>query len=119
MEAVGRHILLELYECDSSILNNVEVVEAIMREAAQKAGATILGGTFHKFDPHGVTGILAIAESHLSVHTWPEYEYAAVDVFICGDQVNPEVSCLCIIKGFKAQKKTLFEMKRGMMFSTP
>ena len=73
MENLGRHILLEVYGCDASVLNDTGRVEKILTEAAILAGAHIVGTTFHKFNPHGVSGVVVIAESHFSVHTWPEY----------------------------------------------
>ncbi len=115
MEALGRHLLLELYDCDAIILNDITAVEDIMIAAAEKAEGTILKSTFHQFEPQGVTGIIAIAESHLSIHTWPEYNYAAVDIFTCGKRVNPDKACNHIIEKLKAQKQMLIEVKRGVI----
>ena len=84
MDALGRHLLLELNDCNREVLDDLDYIRQAMRGAAEQAGATIVGESFHKFDPIGVTGIVAIAESHLCIHTWPEYGYAAADVFTCG-----------------------------------
>ena len=77
---LGRHLLLELYNCDTSLLNDTKRIEAALVEAARLVGATIIDTSFHHFSPYGVSGVVIIAESHITVHTWPEYNYAAVDV---------------------------------------
>ncbi len=91
MSALGKHILAEYKECDVSILNDIQKIESLLLKAAQKAGAFVLGSSFHRFQPQGVSGVVIISESHLAIHTWPELGYAAVDIFTCGD-VKPEVS---------------------------
>ena len=78
---LGRHILAEFFECDSNVLNNPQLVEKYMLEAALECGATVVNKCFHLFMPHGVSGVVIISESHLAIHTWPEYGYAAVDLF--------------------------------------
>ena len=77
MEVLGSHLLLELKDCNPDLLNDLSFLRRSMIETAQDVGATIVGESFHHFSPQGVTGILAIAESHISIHTWPEYGYAA------------------------------------------
>lgn len=89
MHSLGRHLLLELHECSSEILNNLETVKTALVEAAKRAEATIIDVVFHEFNPFGISGVVVIAESHLSIHTWPEYRYAAVDIFSCGDSLKP------------------------------
>ncbi len=89
MKALGRHILVEYYQCNADILNNQNLVENYMVEAAKSTGSTVVNSSFHKFSPHGVSGVVVIAEAHLAIHTWPEYNYAAVDLFTCGNTVNP------------------------------
>ena len=83
--ALGRHVLLELYDCDADLLKLPADAERILLDAATAMGATIVDSHFHAFPVHGVSGVVVIAESHLTVHTWPEHRYAAVDVFSCGD----------------------------------
>lgn len=81
----GQHGLLDLYQCDSTLLKDEGRLKALLHEAAHEAGATVLGSHFHRFgEEGGVTGVLLLAESHLSIHTWPEHGFAAVDAFICG-----------------------------------
>ena len=82
-ESLGRHILAEFYGCDFEELNNQDNIQVYMRNAAIKAKATIVNESFHKFSPWGVSGVIVIQESHLTIHTWPEYCYAAVDLFTC------------------------------------
>ena len=88
-DALGRHVLAEVYGCSFEILNDVKKVEEVMVNAALEAGAELREVVFHKFSPQGVSGVVVISESHLAIHTWPELGYAAVDVFTCGDRVDP------------------------------
>jgi spermidine synthase len=115
MEALGRHILVEFYECNSDILNDVSFIENKMVEAAQEAGATVINSTFHHFSPFGVSGVVVIQESHLAIHTWPEYGYAAVDLFTCGDTVDPWTSYNFLKNALKAQHGSSMEINRGQL----
>ncbi|MGB9867247.1 MAG: adenosylmethionine decarboxylase [Bacillota bacterium] len=114
MNALGRHVLAEVYGCRTSVIDSVQSVQEIMVDAALAAGADIREVAFHKFSPQGVSGVVVISESHLAVHTWPEYGYAAVDVFTCGERVNPWAAVEHIIQAFGAAKYTATEMKRGI-----
>ncbi|HHW00375.1 MAG TPA: S-adenosylmethionine decarboxylase proenzyme [Clostridiaceae bacterium] len=114
MNALGRHILAEIYDCDSCILNDRNLIEKIMVESALEAGAEIREVAFHKFSPQGVSGVVVISESHLSIHTWPELGYAAVDVFTCGDKVDPWIACNYLTEKFSAKHMTATEVKRGI-----
>lgn len=114
MNALGRHVLAELFHCDTEILNDAERVEQIMVEAALKAGAEVREVAVHQFSPQGVSGVVVISESHIAIHTWPELGYAAVDVFTCGTSVDPWDACHYIVDGFKAQNLTATETKRGI-----
>lgn len=93
MDILGKHLLVEFTDCDREALNDLKRMEKILVEAAQKAGATIVDSVFHLYNPHGVSGVIVIAESHMSIHTWPEYGYAAVDFFTCGERVDPWIAC--------------------------
>lgn len=112
MKALGRHILVEFLNCKADVLNDVAAIENAMVEAAQIAGATVINSTFHHFSPYGVSGVVVIQESHLAIHTWPEYRYAAVDLFTCGDSVDPWVSFEHLKEAFGASYSAL-EMNRG------
>ena len=114
-EALGRHIIVEYYECDPDIMNDVSAIEKNMVGAAEKAGATIINSTFHHFSPYGVSGVVVIQESHLAIHTWPEYRYASVDLYTCGDTVDPWVSYQYLKEVFRAGHGSAVEMRRGEM----
>ena len=84
-----------------------------MLQAAEAAGATIVQSVFHRFSPHGVTGVVVVAESHLSIHTWPEYGYAAVDFFTCGD-CRPEAAHEVLEAGMLSRSHAIVKVERGM-----
>lgn len=115
LKALGRQIILECYDCDAEIINDVQLVEQIMVEAAIEAEATVIKSAFHPFFPQGVSGVVVIAESHLTIHTWPELGYAAIDVFTCGDQASPERACEYLLQKFGCGHHTTLEVKRGQM----
>jgi spermidine synthase len=110
--ALGNHILVEFMNCDPHIMNDVAAIERDMVAAAQKAGATVINSTFHHFSPWGVSGVVVIQESHLAIHTWPEYGYAAVDLFTCGD-MDAWISFDHLKDCFKSISYSAIEMKRG------
>ncbi len=114
MNALGNHILAEFYDCDPGMLNEPEIIERAMNEAAEVSGATIVQSVFHMFSPHGVSGVVVVAESHLAVHTWPEYGYAAVDYFSCGS-VDSEAAIRYLQKEFGADKVTTRKIDRGLL----
>lgn len=115
MKALGNHILVEFYQCDTQLLNEVKYIEEAMKEATLASGATLVGSHFHTFSPHGVSGVIVIAESHLSIHTWPEYGYAAVDIFTCGETIDASKAFFHLKKAFKAKNTATIEMKRGQL----
>ena len=115
MKSLGRHLLIELYDCEAKILTDVHKVESIMVEAAKYAKAHIVDVVFHTFNPNGISGVIVIAESHLSIHTWPEYNFASIDVYTCGNEINPWKAYSYMAKKFKAKNMTAMEMKRGML----
>ncbi len=111
-DMVGKHCILELYECDQSKLNDEAFIRTTITSAAKQAGATLLNMITHRFEPQGVTGLALLAESHISIHTWPENGYAAVDVFTCGDHTMPEIACEVIRAEFFAKKHLLKSFER-------
>lgn len=115
MDALGQHILLELYECDKDVLNNEEKVKKVLVHSAEVCGATVISTSSHKFSPHGVSAIVMIAESHLSIHTWPEYGYAAIDIFTCGTILKPKVAVDYLVKELEAKNFTQHKIKRGIL----
>ena len=115
MKALGKHLLLELNDCDPKLLNDINFIREIMLAAANESGATVLGESFHQFSPQGVSGVILIAESHLSVHTWPEHGYAGADIFTCGTRVKPEKAAAVIIERLKPRTHAIILMDRGII----
>jgi S-adenosylmethionine decarboxylase len=115
LNALGKHLLLELKDCDRELLNDLDRLKALLTEAAEECGAEVLGDSFHHFTPQGVSGVVVIAESHLFIHTWPEHGYAAVDVFTCGTRVKPEVAADILIKKLGSRNHVILEMQRGIL----
>jgi spermidine synthase len=114
MNSLGRHILVEFSNCNAQVLNDAAIVEKAMTEAAKIAGATVINSTFHHFSPWGISGVVVIQESHLAIHTWPEYKYAAVDLFTCGESVDPWV-CFEHLKQIFQANYSAMELLRGSM----
>jgi S-adenosylmethionine decarboxylase len=115
LNALGRHLLVELHDCDREALDNTDLIRDVMLKAAIDCGAVVLGNQFHHFNPQGVSGVVVIAESHISIHTWPEYGYAAVDVFTCGTTVNPQIAAEVLIEKLGSKNHTLTEVPRGVL----
>ena len=115
MDALGKHLLLELKDCDKEALNDLGFLKSTMLEAAQEAGATVLGESFHQFNPHGVSGVVVIAESHLFIHTWPEYGYVAADIFTCGNSVQPKKAAELLTRKLGAKTHSIIELQRGIL----
>jgi S-adenosylmethionine decarboxylase len=107
--------LVELRDCNPEILKNLNRVKEALVSAAKEAKATIIDVSFHEFNPFGISGMVVIAESHLSIHTWPEYAYAAVDIFTCGDIIKPEIAANYLICQFESRNPSIVEMKRGIL----
>jgi S-adenosylmethionine decarboxylase len=114
MEHLGRHVIIELWGCGDAI-NDAILVEDAMRNAVKAANATLLNIFVHEFSPQGVTGVAVLAESHLSIHTWPEYGYVAADVFTCGSTTRPEAAAEVLRQAFDARKAEVRELERGVM----
>jgi S-adenosylmethionine decarboxylase len=110
--SVGTHCLLELYHCPAHILNDLELIEASLRGAAQVARSTLLSLTSKAFQPQGVTALALLAESHISIHTWPETGYAAVDVFTCGEHTCPQLACEYLAVQMQSQSHAMTKLFR-------
>jgi len=115
LKALGTHLLLELKDCNPQLLDNLEYIRNSLIEAANKTGATIIGESFHQFSPQGVTGVIAIAESHLCIHTWPEFGYAAADIFTCGEGFKPKPAALLIVESLESKDYSITEIERGVL----
>lgn len=110
---LGRHCLIELYGVSADLLNDLEFTRTAITEASRLAGSTLLREVLHQFNPHGVTALGLLAESHIAIHTWPEYGFAAVDVFLCGDRVTPKAACDYLTSVYKPTFYTFQELQRG------
>src|SRR5690554_2291859 len=111
--ALGRHVLCEAYGCDPEVLDDRDQVENIMVQAALQAGAEVREVAFHKFAPQGVSGVVIISESHLTIHSFPEHGYASIDVYTCGDRIDPNVAADYIAEALDAKSIERVELPRG------
>ena len=102
LKFLGKHLLLELYGCNSQKLNDELFLRFLINNSAKTANATVLNLISHKFEPQGVTAIALLAESHLSIHTWPESKYAAIDIFTCGKNMRPDLAIKLFIEMLEA-----------------
>ena len=114
MKVLGKHLLIEAKNCNAGLINDLDFIKSIMINSAEISGATILGEKFHKFSPLGVTGILSIAESHISIHTWPEYGYAAADIFSCGTSFRPREAANKLAEALECRNPEIKEINRGL-----
>ena len=113
MKALGRHVLTEFYGCKTKILDDLEGIKSLMEQAALFSGATIIDSRFHRFNPYGISGVVIIAESHLAIHTWPEFDYASIDIYPCGDAVDPWRAYQYLKDYLKPDTDTKLELLRG------
>ncbi len=114
---LGHHTLIELHGCDDAKLREVAGIRALMLDAVQQSGGTYVTDVFHHFSPHGVSGVIVIAESHVTIHTWPEHGYAAADVFTCGDSFHHELFVKMMCDGLCAQRADTKTLERGRLSS--
>ena len=115
MDTASHHYLLEFYGINSDDLNNLELIEERMLTSLSGSGATYINHSFHKFSPQGVSGVVVIAESHLSIHTWPEFGYAALDVFTCGGRSIADSILEHLLKTFKPTTTGIDYIPRGSL----
>jgi len=113
-EAFGVHLVLELYECDEALLRDNERLSTGIRAAVRDAGATVVESLFHAFSPNGLSGVIVIAESHVTLHTWPDKGYAAIDAFTCGDHALPRRIGERLIAFFGAKRHEETYIFRGL-----
>ena len=109
----SKHLLLELYRCDYEKLNDESFLRCTLNKGAKLANATVLNLISNKFEPQGVTAIALLAESHISIHTWPESNYSAVDIFTCGQNMLPELASKYLIEALKAEEHSLRIIERN------
>ncbi len=113
--ALGRQLTIEYYKCGANALLNKDQVEKAMLKAAEDSGANIISSSFHKFEPQGVSGVVIIAESHFTIHAWPEYNYAAVDIFTCGNNIDLEIAVNSMKNSFQSDNTVISsDQNRGI-----
>lgn len=117
MTTLGRHLILEMWGCCNETINNVDAIKEILTKTTEVIKATLVDVICHRFSPYGVTGVAILAESHISVHTWPEYGYAAADIFICGNTVSPQNAASYMAQAFHAKEISTVKLKRGDFLS--
>lgn len=114
MKELGLHVLLDLAGCPSALLADRDRLARVLRDCAVASGATIVGEIFHRFSPSGVSGVLLIAESHLSIHTWPELGAATIDVYSCGEGFDPALAAQRLSEALEATETRLTRVRRGL-----
>lgn len=114
MDTMGRHVIAELWGCAAEKLNDFHGIERIMVNAALEAGAEVREVAFHKFAPQGVSGVVIISESHLTIHSFPEHGYASIDVYTCGERIDPNVACDYITRALGATRVESIQVPRGL-----
>jgi len=115
IQNLGNHLIVEMYDCDPAIINDVELVESAMKQAVKISGARMVQSVVHRFNPHGISGVIVIEESHFSVHTWPEYGYCALDIFTCGTEVDYYSALDSLKEAFQSNHISVSEIKRGLI----
>ncbi len=115
LKALGAHVLVEMHDCFVEKLDDVDWVEQVMVGAARKAHARIVNSVFHKFNPVGISGVVVIAESHIAIHIWPEYRYAALDIFSCSSEFKVSAAVSFVTEQFRCVRPSVTEVRRGLI----
>ena len=110
---LGRHALADLYNCENEVLDNVDEIQKIINQSCKEANLTVVESKYHKFMPIGLSGVSILQESHVTIHTWPEYNFVSIDAFTCGDKMDPTLVCNIIADKLKSKRKLIKEYKRG------
>jgi len=114
VQILGKHYILEICDADVKSLNDKEYILSSLKEAITVSGATLLDEIVVEFTPQGITAVCLLSESHISIHTWPEKSYAAVDVFTCGDHTRPDLACHFLSNAFNSKKTHIKLIDRGI-----
>ena len=114
---LGHHWIVDLHGCPAELLNDHDLIRDRLKETTERYGLTLLDVVSNKFEPQGVTAVGLLAESHMSIHTWPEHGYAAVDIFTCGSDQNVKAACLFIAESLQAIESTVLRLRRGVLTS--
>jgi S-adenosylmethionine decarboxylase proenzyme len=112
--ALGRHVLLDLFGCDPALLRDAAFLQDLLERAARAARATVVRSVFHRFSPQGVSGVVVIQESHLTIHTWPERGTASIDIYTSGTAAEPLLAVPVLHEGLRASSQSLQELRRGL-----
>jgi S-adenosylmethionine decarboxylase len=110
---LGKHLLLDLKNCSEELLDDMDFVKGVLYSVAHDADTPVIGESFHRFVPQGLSGVVLISGAHLCVHTWPEYGYAAIDIFTYGDPFQPEEVARSIVEKLQSKSPAIVELKRG------
>ena len=110
---LGRHFLLDLKECRQDRLDDLDFLKGVLAAVATEAGSAVLGESFHRFLPQGLSGVVLITGAHLCIHTWPEHRYAAIDIFTHGDAFSPDDAAKYIVERLESKNPAIVELKRG------
>jgi S-adenosylmethionine decarboxylase proenzyme len=116
---LGMQLICEFFECDPEVLNNVPRIRELLVNAARAGNATVITDVFHHFNPHGVSGVVVIAESHVAIHTWPEHGCASLDIFSCSKKMDGSLIASLIAQGLCAQREQRVEIPRGIRALVP
>jgi S-adenosylmethionine decarboxylase len=110
---LGRHALADLYNCNNEILDDVEKIKEVIEISCKEANLNVVESIYHKFEPIGVSGVTILSESHITIHTWPEYNFASIDAFTCGTNMDPTLVCNILADKLKSTETNIKEYKRG------
>ena len=113
MGTLGKHYLIDLKDCNSTLLDDLEFIKEVLLSVVREAGASVIGDAFHKFQPQGLSGVVLITGAHLCIHTWPEYGYAAIDIFTHGDSFRPDDVAKQVVEKLESKAPAVVELKRG------
>lgn len=112
---LGRHCIADISHCKIKKLDNVDFIKKILIESAKECNLHVVNDMFYKFNPIGVSGILVLSESHITIHTWPEYDFVAIDAFTCGKNMNPNEVCEKVATKFKGIITNIKKIDRGVL----
>jgi len=112
---LGYHWIVDLHGCPSDLLDDHELIRSRLKETTDRFGLTLLNIVSNQFEPQGVTAIGLLAESHMSIHTWPEHGYAAIDIFTCGSEARLKSACRFIADALQAQSCSVLRLRRGLL----
>ncbi len=114
---LGIHYIVDYYECNNKYLTSVSKVNNIMKNASKIGKFSVVKSCFHQFLPCGVSGVMVLKESHLTIHTWPEYQYAAIDIFLCDININIDKVVEYLSSVFETNNYKIKKIERGKILT--